>query len=275
MTDSMKALGQWPNAPLALVLAQVRFEPSAHTQWAVLEQKMRAATASEFPLVDKIQEFALVIGDGGNPVSKPEPSVAGVDLRSSDGMRCVRLGSGVITYTTSVYEDSVCFAEEWRKILDILCAQGPVKAFRLGLRYVDFIIPAEGRVPEDYVAQGFGRSPDVLGEQSPVAFSLYEYARQEDGGRLRIQYGRGFGPPALPPDVSDTVPPPPFLVAKYGSGLSAVLDIDRWRPLSAMVEAAEISSAFQALKYDVGNAFRCIISPLALTEWKGSPSEGE
>lgn len=273
VTSLLTALGQWPNAPLAIVVAQIRFEPTMETDYAVLAEKIRQTTGEEFPVINDVQEFSFVVGDGGQSPRSPEAAVAGSDLRSADGARCIRLQQGAITYSTCSYRDSKHFSGEWRKLLDALCAGGKVHALRLGLRYIDFIIPSEGRVPEDYVCEGFGRSPDALDEQAPIAFSLYDYERPH-GGRLRIQYGRGFGPPSLPPDLMDAVPPPPFLVAKYDSGLSAVLDMDRWRPASEMMSAEVLAKEFQILHGDMSKTFQRIITPIAAREWQEKPSQG-
>lgn len=272
MTTTISALGQWPKAPLALVVAQVRFEPNAETEQTLLVGRIHETTGGVFPTTTEVRQFSFVVGEGGMQAPTQEPVVVALDLRSTDGSRSIRVQPGAITYSTSSYKDSRHFAKEWQQLLDALCASGEVRALRLGLRYVDFIIPTEGHVPEDYVT-GLGCSPAALGAQSPIAFVLYDFER-DHGGRLRVQYGRGYGPPSLPPDLIDSVPPPAFLVAKYNSGLSAVLDMDRWRPVSDMMSAAVIAGEFQVLREDMASAFHSIISPFARNEWQGEPLTG-
>lgn len=271
MTTQSNALGQWPNAPLAIVLAQIRFEPGPATEYTTLADKIRLATGDEFPVTNKVQQFSFVVGDGGQPSGSPEASIVAIDLRNDADRRSLRIQPGALTYSTSKYSDSGHFLSEWRKLLDILCHEGDVRVLRLGLRYVDFIIPTPGKVPEDYLV-GFGRSPEALGDQAPVAYSFYDYERA-NGGQLRIQYGRGFGPPVLPPDLMDSVPPPPFLVAKYSGGLSAVLDMDRWRPAAEVMSVDRIAEEFQLLRDDLAETFHRIISPAAVTEWQKRTSQ--
>lgn len=176
-----------------------------------------------------------------------------------------------MTYTTSLYEDSQQFLAEWQSMLDCLCAAGGIKVQRLGLRYVDFIIPTAGKVPEDYFKDGFGHSADVFGEAAQTAFMSHEYHREH--GALRVQYGRGFAPPTLPPDLDDgSVQVPPGLVEKYAAGPSAVLDIDRWRVDSRRVRAAELADEFQRLRDDICMTFSRIITSEAKAEWSGQPA---
>lgn len=271
MATGNKALGKWDNAPLAIVVAQVRFESNKETETRCLVSRIHEITKGTYPTVTEVQQFSFVVGEGNRQTPAHETIVA-LDLRTTDGARSIRIQPGVITYATSSYIDSQHFAVEWRQLLDALCTNSEVRVLRLGLRYVDFIIPTDGHIPEDYVS-GLGCSPPVLGAQSPIAFVLYDFERPQNG-RLRVQYGRGYGPPVLPPDLADSVPPPAFLVARYNSGLSAVLDMDRWRPASDIMSAATIAEEFQILRNDMATAFHDIITPLASKEWQGLTDAG-
>ena len=127
-----------------------------------------------------------------NGESKPNESEVGRELRSDDNRCALRVQDGVMTYTTSLYEDSPHFLAEWRSMLDCLCAAGGVKVQRLGLRYVDFIIPTAGKVPEDYFKDGFGHLPHVFGEEiARTAFMSHKYPRGAEWG-MRVQYWTGL-----------------------------------------------------------------------------------
>lgn len=273
MNVPRRALGRWPNAPLALVLAQVRFEPIPETSPDLLAERIQKISGSSYPHTSPLQQVTLILGQGVPPAMAQPPTTMGLDLRNSENNETIRLQSGSLTFTTSSYQDSDHFAQQWRTFMDALCEERELQVKRLGLRYVDFIIPSAGHVPEDYFRDGIGRSPATLGDQSPVAFNLYDFAR-ENGGQLRIQYSRGFGPPALPPDLQDTVLPPAELTTKTNSDISAVLDMDRWRPVSEVMSAEIIASELEALRADIALSFRSVMTELADTEWKKRPTEG-
>jgi uncharacterized protein (TIGR04255 family) len=270
VTNHDQALGQWPNAPLALVLAQVRFDPEVDTEYKDVAARLKAALGDRFPAVKAVRQMTFVFGNMPAPSEEPRPNdgEVGRELRSDDGRSALRLQDGMMTYTTSLYRDSPHFLAEWRSMLDCLCAAGGVKVLRLGLRYVDFIIPAAGKVPEDYFKDGFTRSSNVFGETAQVAFMSHEYPKGDDG-MMRVQYGRGFAPPSLPPDLDGSVELPSALTGKYSQGPSAVLDIDRWRSDSRRLQAGDIAEEFQRLRDDISMAFHLIITPEAEAEWSG------
>lgn len=269
MSNQDQALGKWPNAPLALVLAQVRFDPEVDTEYKEVAVRLKTALGERFPAMKAVRHVSFVFGNAPVPPeeSKANDGEVGRELRSDDNRNALRIQDGVMTYTTSIYEDSPHFLAEWRSMLDCLCAAGGIKVQRLGLRYVDFIIPTAGKAPEDYFKDGFGHSTDAFGEIAQTAFMSHEYPRE--GGAMRVQYGRGFAPPSLPPDLDGSVLLPPALLEKYTEGPSAILDIDRWRIDSCRLQAGEIAERFQDLRDDICKAFSSIITPEAEAEWSG------
>lgn len=272
MSNQDRALGRWPNAPLALVLAQIRFDPEVNTEYKEVADRLKAALGKQFPAMKTVRHVTFVIGNTPVPASESRENEGevGRELRSDDNRSALRLQNGAMTYTTSLYEDSLHFLAEWRSMLDCLCASGAVKVQRLGLRYVDFIIPTDDKLPEDYFIDGFGHSTDAFGETAQTAFMSHEYYRED--GAMRVQYGRGFAPPSLPPDLEGSVHVHPVLLGKYNkeqNGPSAVLDIDRWRNDTRRLQSEGIAEEFQHLRDDICRAFTRIITPEAIAEWSG------
>lgn len=271
MSNHDQALGKWPNAPLALVLAQVRFDPEIDTEYKEVAERLKSAMGERFPAMKAVRQVTHVFGP--TPVVESKPNEVGRELRSDDDRSALRLLDGVMTYTTSLYQDSQHFLAEWRSMLDCLCSAGGVKVHRLGLRYVDFIIPSAGKEPEEYFKDGFGQLPHVFDELAQTAFMSHEYPRG-DNSRMRIQFGRGFAQPSLPPDLDSegSVALPPALLKKYTEGPSAVLDIDCWRVDSRRLQAAEIANEFQLIRDNICEAFKRIITPEAEAEWSSQPA---
>ncbi len=269
MSNHDQALGKWPNAPLALVLAQIRFDPEIDTEYKEVAARLKAALGGSFPAMKAVRQTKLVFGSKSVPgESRANEGEVGRELRRDDDRSALRVQDGVMTYTTSLYQDSPHFLAEWRSMLDCVCAAGGVKVQRLGLRYVDFIIPSAGKVPEDYFKNGFGHSTDVFGETAQTAFMSHEYSRGGDGA-MRVQYGRGFAQPSLPPDLDGSVMLPPVLLEKYTGGPSAILDIDRWHIDTRRLQSEEIAGEFQRLRDDICMAFSRVITPEAEAEWSG------
>lgn len=271
MTNPLTALGKWAKAPLALVVAQVRFTPTPDNSFGVLTNLVQQALGATFPTRNDVEQITFAVGSDGTPTITNQATCVATDILSEDNLTCVRVQDGVLTISTSAYANWESFRAQWRSICDTLCTNGPVQATRIGLRYLDFILPSAGRVPEDYVVAGIGRPPEGL-PPVQINLSLYEYERPLDG-RLRIQYSRGFGPPVLPLDLQGVVPPDPALQARYAGGASAILDMDRFAMFNKPATTEELASEFNVLRQDIAETFRCIITPMALSEWQGN-SEG-
>lgn len=272
LTIPRKALGRWPNAPLALVVAQVRFVPYDQTKPYLVAERIQHATGSEYPHLTPLQTISVVIGKGQPVVIPPQKEMTDFELRNSENNKVIKMQRDGLTFMTSAYQDSTHFLNQWRVFMAALCENRELRVLRLGVRYVDFIIPSEGHVPEDYFRDGLGRSPGILGEQSPVSFTLYDFPRQ-NGGQLRLQYRRGFGPPSLPPDLQDSVLPPGGLTTRSSGDISAVLDMDRWRIVNDSMSTDDIISGLEELRSDMATAFQSIMTELAEREWKNPPSE--
>ncbi len=274
MTTSHKALGSWPNAPLALVVAQVRFEHHPEASPNLVAERIQKVTGGTYPNISPLLSISVVIGQAP-PTTMPPSSMdpAGFDLRNTESNEVVRLQQGSLTFMTSAYRDRAHFSSQWRSFMDALCEDRELRVIRLGIRYVDFIIPSNGHVPEDYFLDRLGRSPIALGDQSPVAFTLYDFARA-DSGQLRVQYSRGYGSPALPPDLQGSVLLPTRLSSLPAGGISAVLDMDRWLMVNETLPADRVSGAIDVLRSDISDSFQNIISPLANEEWKAT-TQGE
>lgn len=273
MTTSHKVLGSWPNAPLALVVAQVRFEHHPEASPNLVAERIQKVTGGIYPNISPLLSISVVIGQAPPTTMPPSMDPAGFDLRNAESNEVVRLQQGSLTFMTSAYLDRSHFSNQWHSFMDALCEDRELRVIRLGIRYVDFIIPSDGHVPEDYFLDGLGRSPAALGNQSPVAFTLYDFARA-DGGQLRVQYSRGYGAPALPPDLQGSVLLPARLSSLPAGGISAMLDMDRWLMVNETLPVDRVSDALVALRSDISDSFQSIISPLADKEWKAT-TQGE
>lgn len=272
LINNEKALGKWPNAPLALVLAQVRFDPEIGTEYKEVAARLKDVLGERFPAMKPVRQVTQIFCNTSDQAmeSRPNETEVGRELRSDDNRSALRIQDGVMTFTTSLYEDSEHFLADWCTMLECLCSQGAVKVLRLGLRYVDFIIPTTDKIPEDYFKNGFGHLPHVFEEAAQTVFMSHEYPRGANGA-MRIQFGRGFAPPSLPPDLDRSVALPPVLLQKYSRGPSAVLDIDSWSVDSRRLQAKDIASEFKLLRDDICKAFKRIITPEAEAEWSGQP----
>lgn len=276
-SDTARRIGQWASAPLVFVLAQVRFLPNASATPEQLRDAIIKRVGSKFPTINQTNALNFEITLDA-PAPSPQRAVPLViyDLVNSDVDAMVRIQQGSLTYAVTSYVDSPQFRSEWLELTDALTDVDVTSVMRLGLRYVDFIIPQPGRKPEEYVKApwnlagvpalpGALRAPDLNVSMMDVAYPQ---------GRLRLQFMRGFGVPSLPMDLQGMLTPrqesPSVVHAECG-----VIDSDRWIDGNELsVDRAALNKLFTQMHTDVSAAFRAMITPLATEEWNPTNVEG-
>ncbi|OIR02185.1 hypothetical protein GALL_158050 [mine drainage metagenome] len=274
MNETPTALGSWPNAPLALVLAQVRYAPTSDTAPDLVLERIKRAAGPQFSSTQNLHQITLMFGPIGQADALPQHKAEdhGYNLRTQKNDEAFILNPGVFSFMTAAYVDSSHFAERWKSFMAALFNGNELQIDRIGLRYIDFIIPSKGHVPEDYF-QEIGRSPSSLGKQSEFATSMFDFLR-DDGGRLRVQYFRGEGDPELPPDLQGGVIIPAHRPRHHKGDAAGVLDMDRWRPVGMPLSSETTADAIIALREDIARSFRNIMTELAHREWAGLTARG-
>src|SRR5262245_45543056 len=139
-------LGAWGNPPLAYVVAEAVIAPHYGIAAAVpgIQEKLRAT----YPRTMEGSELTI---DPSSPT--------GVNqlwrMLSADQQRGAQFSSRAISLHSTRYVDANEFLTAWDTILEVV-AQADLNAFveRVGLRYIDFIVPSEGRTTSDYVDAG-------------------------------------------------------------------------------------------------------------------------
>ncbi|WP_080559103.1 TIGR04255 family protein [Burkholderia multivorans] len=273
-SNAVPQKGQWANAPLVFVLAQVRFLPSAAAAPEHLRDAITTRIGSRFPTISQTNSLGIEINPNGGPPRATQS--VGYDLVNSDVDGMVRVQPGSLTYAVTSYVDSPHFRNQWLEIVDALGDVQVTTVTRLGLRYVDFVIPTRGRRPEDYVnapwnlagmpeLPGAARGPDLHVSMVDVAFPP---------GRMRLQFMRGVGVPTLPMDLQGMLTPRHQSV-HVNVGECAVIDSDRWIDGEHNAGRATVDQLFTQMHTDVSSAFRAMISPLAHDEWQTDKAKGD
>src|SRR5262249_27220782 len=140
---------------------------------------------------------------------------------------------GFVMHATR-YKDHSEFLGRFHDALTVIAAKIPaVYMNRLGLRYVDFVLPRKGEAPDDYVDSRLNPQLDLGVDGLITAMSLTVYPMP--GGRLTLRYIRGAGQPQLPPELStvnlerSALMDAPHITPTQST---AIVDIDRVRDFS-------------------------------------------
>ena len=270
-TENLAALGTLPNAPLVLVLAQVRFLPSMQYNLDAMREHVCRSLAIEFPNVSPVYAFNVQLGGGvfGQNLPPAQQTLMGFELRSADQRSVIRLSPDSITLAVSAYTNFEDFMGIWYKALAPLKDTGVAHVQRVGLRYVDFIYPSAGRVPEDYFVAPFdyrGFAP-VTGatEVAQTNAHIQEYLLEQ--GRMRVQYSRGIGQPALPIELQGLLEVTSIHARRVVQGATAIFDTDRWIDGQRPSDLASLRKDFDLLHTGVSDAFKQFATQKAIDEW--------
>lgn len=273
MNDYKKpAKGQWKNAPLAFVLAQVRFsqQPDGFTE------KFQEAIQNLMPhqlmpaVAAPLMQVSIEIGDDGTQKQSMTPIGTLFNLVATDGRMLVRIAPDSLTLAVTSYTDSTDFRNLWMPMvneLNNIDMTGSIN--RLGLRYVDFVVPQPGESVEVYVAspwnlEGVTSLPGAIEELPGLNFSMMDVGFAK--GRMRLQFMRGFGKPNLPADLQGMLEPEAVAMERP-DGQSAVIDMDRWIEGQWSVRDDNLQADFSTMQADLSGAFKHMISDYAKSCW--------
>ena len=263
--NDQHALGQMANAPLALVLAQVRFSPYLTIGNCI--PAIQDALRKTYPVFRKGQMQTIEFG----PAS-PSPTISTsdrwdfVDAGNREGF-IVQQNSLVFLATRyKTFED---FAHKHDVVLECIERTVPdIFVERIGLRYVDLIVPTNNHTPEDYVFEGLRGCP--LEIESPKSYQARHIARwRVTNGVIVFRYISGVQSPYLPPDLQMIELSPPEIIerAKRSSSQVGMMDFDRTMDCRGPYRAQQISQLFVEMHNDASKAFKRAMSTLAEVEW--------
>jgi uncharacterized protein (TIGR04255 family) len=260
-----RALGTLPNAPLAYVLAQVRFQPILEMHKAV--PAIQTALRKRYPRFREIKIAGFELGPTGPRVLEPAPRWEFVSESSRQG---VILQSNSLVLHATEYSTYQNFGADLATVVKILENQVEgILVDRLGLRYVDLIVPRPGESLDGYVVQSLAATPDPgieFARHSGVTVADYTI---NDGGRLVIRFTRGKGVPPLPPDLQplDLDPSDIMRRSDIGNVDCALLDTDRFHETTVPFVADDLCRRFHVLHEHISSAFKSLSTAYAREVW--------
>jgi uncharacterized protein (TIGR04255 family) len=255
------ALGTWRRPPLVYVVAELVISPyySMTAKVPGLQDRLRAS----FPRTIEAKELIV---DGAKPVAQPLWQLMSVDQKHG-----VQLGTRSISLHATSYVQSNDFLGRWAEVLDAI-QEAALGAFveRAGLRYLDLVVPAEGRSPADYLASGLkGIEP----EGARPAGSMWASAFQFDGSLVNL---RAAAPAPqgllLPPDFNALPLNKPAVMLEAEKRLKAeasigFVDTDCLKDIGQVFDAGELLGAYTEMQKLTSRTFKAALSDVARGEW--------
>ncbi len=263
-----EALGQMPNAPLIYVLAQVVFTrvPKMAALWEDFHQKI----FDQFP--DGSQQHVREIRLAGS--EDPEFSeVIRWHMVNREKTQGVLLQPDSVILHSTAYETSAAFfgvlEDVLAKLKQVLPAS--VEVGRLGLRYIDILLPEAGLVVEEQVSGKLG-SID-LSEAGCSFKKLEEVTRYTTpmGGDLVVRHRQSIEKDILPGDVFPNELRPAARLGREAAEGSVVglMDYDHYMQVSEAFSSDSIVEVFRKMHAISSKAFQLTTTDNAKKLWMG------
>ena len=255
------ALGTWSNPPLVYVVAELVISPfySMAAKVPGLQDRLRAS----FPRTIEAKEFIV---DGAKPSAQPLWQMMSVDQKHG-----VQLSTRSISLHATSYAQSSDFLGRWAEVLDaVQTAELGAFVERAGLRYIDLIVPVEGRSPADYLAPGLkGIEP----EGARSTGSMWASAFQFDGSLVNL---RAAAPAPqgllLPPDFNALPLNKPAVMLEAEKRVKAeatigFVDTDCVKDIGKVFDAGDLLGTYSEMQKLTSKTFKAALSNIARKEW--------
>lgn len=257
--------GRLTNAPVVYVLAQVRF--SAITKLGEkyipnIQERLRG----DYPRYQEFraEEMAIQVGGAGQVMEVVKhPRWEFSDRANQSGFVVLQ---EAITYHTTAYTTFEEFLEKLRIGLTQIQEELHIAlTTRVGLRYVDLIVPDEGENLDSYVTErllGFplDKISATPGQQQTIAMT------KTNDGNLVLRFRQSHNEVTLPQDLIDNTLTPCRTPPKDRP--QAILDTDHYSSIDKDFKVEDVADRLVRLHDVTSDAFKTIVTEYAWKKWR-------
>lgn len=256
------------NAPVYFTVAQVRFNPvlNLESYLPAIQDNLRIMGFPDFRR-EVFQQ--LVVSFGNSEAGKaPAPSFqpqARCIFGNIDGTTNFILENNALALQTSDYEVFEKFSEMLMRGLGIVHEELKLDfTERVGLRYLDAVLPSEQESLVDYLA------PEVLGLSQKLdgnlSHSFGETVTMSGAGKLVSRVIIQDGHVGLPPEMAQLAPKlnPRFTQRE---GRHAVIDTDAFREHREVFDLEKLEVTLAELHTEILRSFKVTVTPHAIKSW--------
>jgi len=262
MNERQKPALHLPKSPLIFVLGQVRIEP-------VLNMEAKIPAIQDSLRKDGLPRLSLREIE----ITKREPGgKTEVETRKQwefldkEKRASVLIDTDFIVYQVTEYKVFEDFIDRFKQILDLFNDHAePVLVQRIGLRYIDLIVPSHERRLGDYLSRSL-RGFTVQEGEARLAFRSESVTQTDHHSRFVHRYSeasRGFG---FPEDLH-----PVSLQFKRNLNLDSpfgLLDMDHFCHLDEDFQVDGVVNHLWSLHDYHAKAFEASVTTTAMKEWR-------
>lgn len=255
------------NAPLKLVLAQVRYTPLLTISRSIpaIQEALKKAG---FPRYSRNDAQNIVFSPGAAPRFD---AVERWDFLSRDKRTGVVLTPEFVTLLTNNYETFSNFSHQLEALFTVIAAEVDIEIVeRLGIRYVDLVRLEAGENFSDYLKPGlvgfpFSEVPDI--QVAPVISSTQTIA-QLPNSVMSVRCLQANTGAFLPPDLLPSILH--YELTLRPQEIVTILDFDHYTTTEELEFTPERLVANLDQLHRVANkTFRAALKPFAYEKWGG------
>lgn len=269
--DKTKALGRWPNAPLAYLIAEIKFQRPQNFDSAL--PQLIEQVADDFPLEETSQTFEATIEPG-----QQQPTFEPVrDFKNFAGTMGVRIIKGGFALHCTDYAGwSGGFEDTWSALVAKVAATlRPRVLLRSSLRYIDLLVPEGRESPDALLAEGL-RPWNVNGEGLGEFEQGNQVTRFKNGAYAAtlVVLSRVKGQIVLPPTVAamplalSPIQQKALMFHAKTSLPFAILDSDVVHEAATPFDVEQVKLQFTELHRLTSTAFLAATTPEAHKQWQ-------
>jgi len=265
---SYPSMGCLPNAPLAYVLAQAVFQPILSVEKRMPE--IQEALKAKYPRMKTTTPTISIKVNDGSEIPVKSPNIW--EFTNKDKTEGVRIAQNMIVFHATEYKDYSDFSAKVNDAASTITSIiGNLVVTRLGMRYIDYILPKDSMTLEQMLISGVKRAPSIgLGEKNSVGLSILQY--NMENGALNVKYSYGSGTPPFPQELTPLTlnESKRMTYAQDISGDTAILDFDRYMTFDEEMDLTNIMENYKKMHADLAQAFKGITTDVAKTYWAES-----
>lgn len=250
--------------PVYLTLAQVRFNQilKLADYLPAIQERFRQAGYPDF------EHQRLIVINVAMQDGQPTPVPAGLErfeFGNIEKTHVFVLETQSLTLQSTNYGQFESFSARFLEGLAIIHeALSLAFSERIGLRYLDRVMPQGGETVDQYLAREVLGLGSRLGGSPVYSFveALNEVGRIKLMSRVAIQ----DGPLAFPPDIQLRNMTVAERFIAY-TGQYAILDNDGFLEAREAFSASTVAEHLREIHKVIGDAFRSMVTPYALAAW--------
>ena len=251
--------------PVYFTVAQIRFNTvlTLADFIPVMQEKMRQEGFSDF---SRQQTVVLQISGSGSPLEPQHQDR--FTFGTFDRKHLFLLDRGALTLQSTDYGAYEGFSQMFLHGLTIVDnAMRLDFTERVGLRYLDRVVPREGETVADYLVPGVLGAKGLLSEMGAKTLHTYTETLSWVGDvQLRARVVMQDGPLSFPPDLAaEGMALNPRLAE--GSGWHAIIDSDGMVEGRTVFSIDDVAARLGKIHQVIGRAFRETVTSRAFQVW--------